>query len=453
MSGPSPVPAEVAAPSDASPTPAAPVIESPVIESPAAARRRNAAVARRDAEAARDRRRAALFRRVRTVLLVLSALALALWLARTPLMRSFARCDPEGDLGAWAIERLATGSDPASFDIYVRELGRHDADANHPLFQSLVYQLGGRTGFPEREGGDLLPEVASAVAEHTHVLRAGLTGDDLMARRGALRALWVLEDHPWAHTDELLVDATRGLTGDDVITRRYAALVLKANRGPALVNDALLRALATDADGIVRKNAAQGLGLSGDATRAPALLAALDDQDPEVRREAALGLAALGSPPPLDRLEQLLRSAEPPRRAEVLDAIARHGAPRATELLLESLRDRAPVTRQAAVRGLSARLADAARQGIEGALEDGDPAVRVEAALALSTRADGRAAVPALVAALPRHESWRELSELHEALRTLTGAEVAGPGPEPSSWPAVVSAWERYLTERGGRSP
>ena len=115
--------------------------------------------------------------------------------------------------------------------------------------------------------------------------------------------------------------------------------------------------------------------------------------------------------------------------------------------------DRAAVTRRAAVRGLSTRVVDSAREGIERALKDGDPEVRVEAAMALSTRADGRAAVPALVGALPRHESWRELSELHEALRTLTGAEIAGPGPEASSWPAVVAAWERYLAERGGRSP
>ncbi|MCW8141567.1 MAG: hypothetical protein KIT58_21905, partial [Planctomycetota bacterium] len=80
-------------------------------------------------------------------------------------------------------------------------------------------------------------------------------------------------------------------------------------------------------------------------------------------------------------------------------------------------------------------------------------AVRVEAAAALSTRADGRAAVPALVAALPAHESWGELNELHEALRTLTGAEIAGPGPEPATWAAVVGAWERHLAEREGRSP
>jgi HEAT repeat protein len=440
-------PAAPAAPADAESPAAAPADA----ESPAAARRKKLAAARVDAEAARDRRRAVWLRRARTLLLALAAGALAVWLVRAPLLRAVARRAPGSDLGAWAVERLASGPDAQSFDVYVRELGR--PGANHPLFQSLVYQLGGRAGFPAREGDDLLPEEASAVAEHTRTLHAGLTSDDPDLRRGALRALWALEAQPWAHTDDLLVAATQALASDDPVTRRYAALVLKANRGPALVNDALTRALATDPDGIVRKNAAQGLGRSGDAARSPALLAALDDQDPEVRREAALGLAQLGSAPPLDRLEDLLRSEEPPRRAEVLDAIARYETPRATALLLESLRDRAPVTRRAAVRGLSRREVDGAREGIERALQDADPEVRVEAAMALSTRADGRAAVPAIVAALPRHESWRELSELHEALRTLTGAEVEGPGPDSSTWPGVVSAWQRYLAERGGRAP
>ena len=134
-------------------------------ETAAAARRRNAAIARRDAEAARGRRHAVWLKRARTLLLVLGAGALTVWLARTQLLRSLARRDSDDDLRAWAIERLATAADAESFDIYVRELGRRDAD--HALFHRLVYQLGGREGVPAQEGGDLLPEVASAVTEHT----------------------------------------------------------------------------------------------------------------------------------------------------------------------------------------------------------------------------------------------------------------------------------------------
>lgn len=445
---PAAVAAEPAALSDA-PTPA-PLTDA--AEQPAPARRRGGLRERlaADEAAAQARRSLALRRRLPVLLVALLGLTLAVGLVRDPALRAVARRDPAGRWGGWAIEQLAARSDASSFDLYVRQLGLPDSD--HALYNRLVFQLGGRRALPADEDGALLDEDAATVREHAAALRAGLAGDPV-ALRGTLYALWVLKDRAWARDDALLVAAADGLSSPDPVTRRYAAMVLKASPAPAAAQEALVRALATDPDAVVRKNAVEALGAGGDAARAPAALAALDDPHPEVRRAATLALARLGAPPPLGHLEELLRRDDPTRREEVLEAMARHPDERATRVLLDALRDPAARTRRAAAAALGLRPVDAAREGLVAALRDVEPAVRVEAAAALSTRADGRAAVPALVAALPAHESWGELNELHEALRTLTGAEIAGPGPEPATWAAVVGAWERHLAEREGRSP
>lgn len=444
-------PAPAASPSPAAAPAAAASEGTPAEQRGKSERRRGGLRARVEADraAAGAQRRQMLVRRLPTLLTVVAALALIGWAARPLALRAIGRRDPGGDWGTWAVERLAELRDAGSFDLYVRELGRPEAD--HALYHRLVFMLGGRSALPEHEDGELLPEDPEAAAAHAVVLSEGLEGDDAVMRRGSLRAMWALKERPWARSDALLVAATDGLTSDDVVTRRYAAMVLKATPSHPAVQDALLRALASDPDAVVRKNAVQALGHAGDPARAPAVLAAVEDIDPEVRREAVLALARLGTPPPLERLEELLRG-DDARRAEVLEAVARHDGARATRLLLEGLRDPAVATRSAAVAALSTRPEDEAREGLVGALRDTAAEVRAAAAAALARRGDGRSAVPAIVAALPRHESWGELDQLHQALRALTGAEIAGPGPDRESWARVVSEWEQWL-ERGGRAP
>jgi hypothetical protein len=414
------------------------------------AERKAAAKAKRDAEAvAVKAHKARLARALRAVTVVTATLLVLGWALRPQLLRLVARHDPGRGWGAWAVRELAARHDAGSFDLYVRALGGPD---DHEVFHRLVFVLGGRTTLPGGEDAPLAAEDPTAVAAHAAILEADLLGDDPVARRGALYALWALHDRPWAHTDALLAAAAKGLESDDPVTRRYAALVLKANPGPTAARAALARALG-DPDGIVRKNAAEGLGNAGDAAAAPALRAVLRDPDADVRRTAMLSLARIGAPPPLDALEDLLHQEEPARRAEVLDAIALDHGPRATALLVDALHDPAAESRRAAAHGLGACPDATARTALEGALADEDPTVRVAAAAALSTRADGREAVPQLVAALPRHEGWRELTELHEALKTLTGAEIAGPGPEEASQARVVQAWQRWLDAHPGRAP
>lgn len=443
-----------AAPADTPPAPDTPAAAAPADAAASAAPAEAAAKARRgglrarieaDRAAADAQRQATLLHRLPVVLAVVAVLALGGWAAQPLALRALARRDSGGEWGTWAVQRLATLRDAGSFDLYVRELGRPE---DHELYHRLVFLLGGRTALPEHEEGEILPEDPDAAVAHALVLAEGVESADPVARRGTLYALWVLKDRAWARSDGLLVGAADGLASDDAVTRRYAAMVLKSTPSHPAVQEALVRALATDADAVVRKNAVQGLANAGDPSRAPAVLAAIDDEDPDVRREAVLALARLGAPPPLDRLEELFRRDEPSRRAEVLEAIARHEGARATRLLLDGLRDPSPLTRRAAITGLGSRPGEEALEGLLAALKDAEPEVRVSAAAALSTRSDGRAAIPNLVAALPKHEGWGELNELHEALRTLTGAEIEGPGPDRESWQRVVRAWQQWL-ERG----
>lgn len=459
---PAPAPSPSAAPPEP-PAPAPPPAEPPVAtaapEPPAAPapvpaargktiRERMAA----DRATAEARRRGLLGRRLAGSMLVAALAVGGLFALRAPLLRSLARAEPSR---TWAVERLLRLRDGGSFDIYVAQLGLPDAD--RAAYNRAVFLLGGRRALPP--GMDDEPvgaEEPAAIAEHQATLRAALDGDDPLdplrgvRTRGALYALWTLQDRPWAREEGLLLAAARHLATDDAVTRTYAAMVLRPSPAPRGAIEPLARAARQDPHALVRRYAVQALGATGDRGVAPLLEPALEDPDVEVRREATVALTRLGQAPAFERLERLFLDERPALRGQVLEAVAASADERATGLLLQGLRpDEALETRRAAVAGLARRDGEAARAGLEAALRDREPLVRAGAAAALATRADGKLAVPALVEALGRHDGRGELEELHEALRTLTGAELPGPGPEPATWPPVVEGWRRWLAARG----
>jgi hypothetical protein len=93
------------------------------------------------------------------------------------------------------------------------------------------------------------------------------------------------------------------LRSDDV-NEQGLALGELAEHGAA-ATPALLTALG-DSDATVRALAAEGLGMTGDASSADRLMAALDDDDEQVRSNAASALAQLGDPRAVDALIRTL---------------------------------------------------------------------------------------------------------------------------------------------------
>jgi HEAT repeat protein len=92
--------------------------------------------------------------------------------------------------------------------------------------------------------------------------------------------------------------AARLRRGD--VNERGLALGELVERGAA-ATPVLLDALA-DPDATVRALAAEGLGMTGDASSADRLVAALDDDDEQVRSKAAAALASLDDPRAVEAL-------------------------------------------------------------------------------------------------------------------------------------------------------
>jgi hypothetical protein len=346
-------------------------------------------------------------------------------------------------LAVWAVDRLGELRDPGSFDLYVLQLGR---DHRRPVFNQLVYQVGGRTSIPADDEAPAADD-AQAVAEHSAILQAGLASTDIEQVRGALYALWTLEDRPWARSPQLLAGVAALLAPpvEDAVTRRFAAMVLKAQPAPPETHEALLAAALGDEDRQVRRHAVEAVGRTGAKDLGPQLLPALEAPFGEVRREASLALSRLGVHVPIDRLEEIYRNDEAALKGDVLELIAQRPGKRATALLLEGLRINSPTTRAAAVAGLAVRPGDDPRRGLEDALQDEERWIRVAAANALAAREDGAMAAPGLVAALREAEAWQEVSAFHTALTQLTGHQVPAPTYPSDTWPAAIEAWSRYL--------
>ncbi len=437
-----PTPGEVTPPAGSPPEKtAAPKPAAPVSKKAASLRQRVA----REREIERLRQREIVMLRFPKAAAALLMLAGLIFLARVPILRGVALS--ESSLGSWAVYELAEMRDPGSFAYYVERLGQ---GKDTQIYNQLVYLGGGRASIAP-DGQDPGPDDPAAIEEHVAILSAGLVGEREDRRRGALYALWTLEDRAWTRSDALL-GKVAGLLDppcNDAVARRYASMVLKASPAPKTTHKALLRAALKDDDRSVRKNAVEAVGNTAVRELGAALVPALQDEFPEVRRQASLSLVQLGHDVPLGTLIQIYDADNAANRAEVLEVIAQRDAPEVVEILLEGLRVNAAVTRMVAIAGLATRPGERPRLGLEDALKDPNPGVRLAAIEALGEREDGRDAVPGLVGALHKHEGWQEISLLHRTLTALTAAKIPAPTPLEESWEPTIVGWEAFLHAEG----
>lgn len=396
--------------------------------------------------AARRQRRLEALRGPLPKILAAIVVALALlYVVRAPILRAVAV--QGGDVGAWAVDRLAAMKDPGSFALFVAQLGKGQDSAR---FHHLVFLLGGRAQAP-RKNAPVPPDDPDAIAWHTKVLTEALGSDDPATRRGGLRALLALRKRTWTRTEPTLAAAARLLDRtQDLRTRCHAALLFTYSPAPASLHPPLLAAALEDPSREVRRFAVEALGRTGAKTLARPLATALSDAAPEVRREAQLALVRLGAAVSFETLEGIYRSDRPAHRPAVVEAIAGLSDPRALRLLLEATREKHPGTRLAATKGLATRGGTQALAALQRALRDANSSVRLAAIDALAERKDGAAAVAAMIDALARHEGWEELRRLHQALIRHTGADVPAPvQSQERTWLQTIDAWERYRDSGG----
>ncbi|MCB9658540.1 MAG: HEAT repeat domain-containing protein [Sandaracinaceae bacterium] len=200
-----------------------------------------------------------------------------------------------------------------------------------------------------------------------------------------------------------------------------------------------LRTLCRDTDARVRLEALAALGLVGDATVLPDVLAQRQDPAPAVRATALLTAGALGCDEAV--LVESVTRADPPLQIAGLEALAqrvagesgargdapepchsatsgaRQASPTALHATLRALDDVSEAVRATAAAALAALDARSATDALAGRLTD-VPRVRASAALALADLGDSRG-VPVLIEQLARGSF-----EAAEALGTL-GVDAA----------------------------
>jgi HEAT repeat protein len=169
----------------------------------------------------------------------------------------------------------------------------------------------------------------------------------------------------------------------------------------------------------IRALVAQALAEAADASTVDALIKLLQDSDVEVAREAAAGLGRTGDPRAAEPLFAALQK-NPSMRSSVLDSISRStGAPEIAKLMTGSI----SVDLKRSLVGLlqdshDPRVADV----LAGLLSDPDDAIRTTAALALAELGDARA-VPVLLP-LVRHEDRGTALDALDALALIGKPEV-----------------------------
>ena len=203
----------------------------------------------------------------------------------------------------------------------------------------------------------------------------------------------------------------------DAKTRYDGAEGLAAIPGPRSV--AVLEGLlASDADGRVRQAAASALGRLGDASAAPALIAALKDVSAPARFAAVRSLGALRARSGVPALSVLLGDPDASMRRTVALELGQIGDPAAKEALKGSLVDADEGTRLEAA-GALAHMGDAAGQtAAQDGLHSKNPVSRRRAALALARGGDA-SALPLLDAAFAAEKDRATKATLGEARSRL----------------------------------
>jgi HEAT repeat protein len=162
----------------------------------------------------------------------------------------------------------------------------------------------------------------------------------------------------------------------------------------------LIKALAREKDGNVRREAAEALQWIGGAAAVEPLVAALEGSDKELAAVAAVALGKVGDSRAVEPLAAALADPDKRLARRAAEALYEVGDARAVEPLIAALRDEDREVRAAAAWAF-AHVGDArAVEPLIAALGDEHSGVRRSAAFALGRIGDTRAVEP-LVAVLP----------------------------------------------------
>jgi HEAT repeat protein len=178
----------------------------------------------------------------------------------------------------------------------------------------------------------------------------------------------------------------------------------------------------------VQQEAAEALGILGDARAVEPLIAALGDESEFVRRKVAEALGRLGDAQAIEPLSAALGDEREDVRWEAAAALGRLGDARAVEPLSAALGDEDWSVRQSAAAALG-RLGGAAVEPLIAALGDNYWSVRGKAAEALGRLEDARAVEPLINALGDENRFVRGKTAV--ALRTLTGQNF---GRDAARW-------------------
>ena len=148
----------------------------------------------------------------------------------------------------------------------------------------------------------------------------------------------------------------------------------------------LLRALATDADPVVRSKALQALAASGDSAATDALRKRSGNGDPA----AAVALVSNGDSAAIAALQTLVEAGTGRDLSAAIDALAEHGGI-SPAVMAAIMKDRAPMNRAAAARALGRSSDPDASEQLEELSRDPDPIVRRSVTLARAIRGDEKA--------------------------------------------------------------
>ena len=181
-----------------------------------------------------------------------------------------------------------------------------------------------------------------------------------------------------------------GLRDNDPLVRRQAAEALGLIEDQRAVGP--LITLLKDKDSLIRRHAVKALGRIKDRRGVPPLIAVLNDKDEKshVKASAAKALGWIGEPDAVESLVAALKDAHWTVRSRAANALGTIRDPRAVEPLISMLEDEDPLVRGYAVDALG-EIEDArAMEALQAALTDPDRDVRkrVEQALTKITEKD-----------------------------------------------------------------
>jgi HEAT repeat protein len=206
---------------------------------------------------------------------------------------------------------------------------------------------------------------------------------------------------------------------DDLTVGEVAAVSLARIKGHAV--DGLIGALGRP-EPAARRNAAFGLGLTGDSRVVEPLARALGDASPSVRGKAAWSLGLQGDDRAVLPLTGALRDEDGDVRSQAAWALGLKGDRRAVLPLVEALDDSSPGVRAQAAWALGLKGDDRAIEPLMARLADESPSAAAQAAWALGLKGDQRALDQLRVALRSKSAEVRQQSAWAIGMISLRGA-------------------------------